>query len=80
MLNPRFTSIVTSPLSYVIKQQTLINVFAHREDILMVETGRNFVNAIIHYHPCISDIVFCGLLTALLPCVEHQPSGEYCPL
>ena len=48
-------------LTYVIKQHKAINVFVHREDILMAETGRNCVNALIQYHTYITDIVFRGL-------------------
>jgi hypothetical protein len=36
-----------APLTYVIKQHILINVFVHTEDILMVEASRNFVNVLI---------------------------------
>jgi len=36
-----------APLTYVIKQHMLINVFVHTEDILMAETSSNCVSVLI---------------------------------
>lgn len=36
-----------APLTYVIKQHMLINVFVHTEDILIAETSRNCINVLI---------------------------------
>jgi len=36
-----------APLTYIIEQHMLIHMFVHREGILMVETGKNCVNALI---------------------------------
>jgi len=35
------------PLTYVIEEYMLINVFVHTEDILIVETSRKCVNVLI---------------------------------